>query len=405
MKVIRNLLVALIGAAALIPTVGYALPSLQLFVALTPDGGTLRPPPGTYAGPVVIDRPITLDGEGQVTIDAEGEGTVLTVTADGAVVRGLRLTNSGDSFDQVDAGLLLKADGTTVEDNVIDHTLFGIHLSQANGNLIRQNRISSKPIPLKMRGDGIRMWNSHDNRIAANTIADVRDIFITYSHGNRISSNRISRSGVGMQFVFSPDNRIQGNSFDANQTGIVVLYSDNLAIRGNRIRHSRDIAGSAFALKESSQVIIEGNEVLHCAVGMAANAPVHPDNIFYLRRNRFAYNDIAMYFYGEKGGHIIHDNRFEKNLLLMAVTASSAARENDWQGNYWDEYSGFDRDGDGLGDTPYEFVSYSDRIWVDRPMTRFFRGSPVLEMVDFVERLAPFSKPQIILRDPAPRMR
>ena len=405
MKVIRILLVALIGAGALISPAAYGLPPLQLFVEITPTGGILRPPPGTYAGPVIIDRPMTLDGGGQVTIDAEGEGTVLTVTADGATVRGVRLTNSGDSFDQVDAGLLLKADGTTLEDNVIDDTLFGIHLSQANRNVIRENRISSKSRAIKMRGDGIRLWNSHENRIEVNTISDVRDVFITNSHGNRFSSNQISRSGVGMQFVFSPDNRIDGNTLDDNQTGIVAIYSDNLAIRANRIRHARDINGSAFALKESSKIVIEGNEVLHCAVGILANAPIHPENIFYLRRNRFAYNDIAMYFYGEKGGHVIHDNRFEQNLLLVAVSAVTAAQDNDWRGNYWDNYAGFDRDENGFGDTPYEFVSYSDRLWLDRPMTRFFRGSPILEMVDFVERLAPFSNPKIVLRDPAPRMR
>ena len=37
-------------------------------------------------------------------------------------------------------------------------------------------------------------------------------------------------------------------------------------------------------------------------------------------------------------------------------------------------------------------------------MTRFFRSSPVLELIDFVERLAPFSQPDLILRDPLPRV-
>ena len=34
---------------------------------------------------------------------------------------------------------------------------------------------------------------------------------------------------------------------------------------------------------------------------------------------------------------------------------------------------------------------------------RFFRNAPVLELLDFLERLAPFSTPDLILRDPAPR--
>ena len=37
-------------------------------------------------------------------------------------------------------------------------------------------------------------------------------------------------------------------------------------------------------------------------------------------------------------------------------------------------------------------------------MTRFFRSSPVLEQIDFIERLTPFSMPDLILGDPAPLM-
>jgi nitrous oxidase accessory protein len=36
-------------------------------------------------------------------------------------------------------------------------------------------------------------------------------------------------------------------------------------------------------------------------------------------------------------------------------------------------------------------------------MARFFRSSPVMELLDFLERLAPFSKPDLILRDKKPR--
>ena len=89
----------------------------------------LHPPPGRYAGPVIITKPITIEGQGKVIIDGEGAGTVLTIRASNSVIRGLHLTNSGDSFDQVDAGVLVEADHTLIENNKIDHVLFGIHLS------------------------------------------------------------------------------------------------------------------------------------------------------------------------------------------------------------------------------------------------------------------------------------
>jgi nitrous oxidase accessory protein len=37
------------------------------------------------------------------------------------------------------------------------------------------------------------------------------------------------------------------------------------------------------------------------------------------------------------------------------------------------------------------------------PDARFFKSSPVMELLDFLERLAPFSTPELQLRDAKPR--
>lgn len=384
---------------------GIGAPPLQLFVEITPAGGVLRPPPGIYAGPVVIRKPITIEGGGEVTVDGEGSGTVISVEAEGSVVRGLTIVNSGDSHDQVDAGILVTADGVVIEDNTITDSLFGVHLRQVANAVVRNNRIASKPNEHTLRGDGVRLWNSTGNLIEGNAFNNIRDLVFSNSRDNRIVGNTIKDSRVAMEFVFSPGNRVIGNTVEGNLSGIIVLYSDEVEVRGNRVVHLRSRLGSALAVKGSSKARLIGNDILDCAIGLVANAPVHPEHVFHLIGNRFAYNDVAIYFYGEKGGHRVHDNRFEGNLTDVLVSASSSAFHNDWSGNYWDRYEGFDEDGDGYGDTRYDVLVYSDRIWMDRPTTRFYRGSPVMEMVDFVERLAPFSDPALILTDPRPRVR
>ncbi|MET0116049.1 MAG: nitrous oxide reductase family maturation protein NosD [Sedimenticola sp.] len=383
---------------------GYALPPLQLFVEITPPGGVLKVPPGRYAGPVVVERPITIEGGGRAILDGEGQGTVLSVLADGVTVRGLQIVNSGSSHDQVDAGILVAADNTLIENNRIERTLFGIHLKKANDNTIRNNTISSMGDIPSLRGEGVRMWYSEGNLVEGNHISTVRDLVISNSAGNRFIGNTISDSRIAMEFVFSPYNLVQGNRVEDNSTGVVVIYSDELEILDNRFAHLRSISGSAVSIKGSSKAVISENLFLHCAIGLVANAPIHPEHVFRLQGNRFVYNDVAMYFYGEKGGHVIHDNQFEGNFTDVLVSASSSALHNDWQGNYWDNYRGFDRDRDGFGDEPYNMYIYSDRLWMDRPLTRFFRGSPGLEVYDFVERLAPFSPPELILTDPRPRV-
>ena len=60
------------------------------------------------------------------------------------------------------------------------------------------------------------------------------------------------------------------------------------------------------------------------------------------------------------------------------------------------------REGDGVGDTPHEVYNYADRIWMDVPAAQFFKGTPMLETLDFLERLAPFSEPDLTLKDEEP---
>ncbi len=381
-----------------------ALPPLQPLIDAAPAGTLLRPPAGRYAGPAIIDKTLTLDGANRVTLDGGGHGSVLSVRAGNVTVLGMHLTNSGPTHDGVDAGLLIdEVDGARVEGNFIDQVLFGIHLKQASHAIVRGNTIRGRQAELNMRGDGIRLWNSHFNLIADNRVSDSRDVTVANSSDNRFSGNRISNGRYGMQLVFSPRNVIDGNLVSHTTTGIAVLYSDQITLRGNRVEHVRDVAGAGLAFKESGQIEVEGNTILHCTVGAQSNAPLDPESIIRFRDNLFAHNVTGMYFYGEKGGHIVHNNRFEKNLMQVGVSGSTSARDNDWRGNYWDDYEGFDRDGDGIGDTPYALYYYADRIWMETPQARFFRNSPALELLDFLERLAPFSAPELILKDPQPR--
>ena len=61
---------------------------LQSLIDATPAGGTLRLVPGSYVGPVTINKPMTLDGGGKALILGSGKGTVLSVAASGVTLRG-----------------------------------------------------------------------------------------------------------------------------------------------------------------------------------------------------------------------------------------------------------------------------------------------------------------------------
>lgn len=386
------------------PGSALALPPLQLYVEITPEGGVLKPPPGKYSGPVVIKKRITLDGDGQVTVNGGGSGSILTIEADEAIVRGLHLINSGDSHDKVDAAILVKANDTIVEDNIIEDSLFGIHLSNAHGNRIIGNHISSKDRDVTLRGDGIRLWYSHENLIRDNVLNNSRDMVFSNARENRIINNRMSNSRISMELVFSPENEIRGNTFDGNYNGVTVIYSDDLTISNNHILNMRKLTGFGISVKESYQILIDGNEIAHCAIGLLATSPLEKENILTITNNLFTFNDVATYFYGEKGGHEIHNNRFIDNFVDVMGSTTGTSRLNHWENNYWDNYSGFDLNDDNIGDQPHRVYLYADRIWMERSMARFYRGTPALSLIDFVERLIPSSDPDLMYADPQPLM-
>jgi nitrous oxidase accessory protein len=167
----------------------------------------------------------------------------------------------------------------------------------------------------------------------------------------------------------------------------------------------RKLTGSGISVKESYNISIDHNEIAHCAVGLLATSPLQPEDILHIENNLFTYNDLATYFYGEKGGHVIRHNRFVNNFVDAMGSAPPTSRLNHWQANYWDRYAGFDRNGDGVGDLPYRVWLYSERIWMERSMARFFRGSVALSLVDFMERLVPSSDPELIYEDDEPLMK
>ena len=391
--------------ALLAPAASGAAMSLQPWLDAAPAGVTLRLPAGVYAGPAVISKPLTLEGDGHVVIDAGGKGTVLTVKADRVTLRGLTLRGSGDSHDALDGGLMAEGRNLLIEDNVVEDVLFGMSLHRTEDSVVRRNRIRSRPVDSADRGDGLRLWYSTGNRIEDNDIAQIRDVTVTNAPRNRFTGNRIVDSRRAFNFLFAHRTLVDRNHLEKNSTGIIALNSDGLLIRNNRILHAMDASGAGIALKETSAALVIGNEIVHCAHGIMADSPMNPINRIVFVNNLVAHNITGVYFYGAKGGHIAAGNTFRSNLWPVTIIGDGDPMNDVWWGNYWDDYEGFDRDHDGFGDRPHDLLAWADRIWMETPTARFFRNSPVLEMLDFLERLAPFSSPALILRDTAPRMK
>jgi nitrous oxidase accessory protein len=380
------------------------VPWFQTLVDAAEPGSVLKPAPGDYSGPVVVNKPLTIDGGGRVRIDNGGKGTVFTLETSGATVRGLRFSGSGSSHTTDDTCLNVRGHDNVIESNAFDDCLFGIDLKQSNRNRVAHNRIRSKPVSLGLRGDAIRLWYSMHNRVEDNDIRDARDMVLWYSNDNVVARNAVTRSRYSLHFMYAQYNLVEGNRYHDNSVGIYVMYTEGVVIRRNHLSRSTGATGMCIGFQEASNVVVEDNDIVYCAIGISSNlSPYQPDSTNTLRGNRIAYNGTGLAFIGNKPGTIIEGNVFEGNLEQVAESGGGSVMNSRWQGNYWDDYQGFDRNRDGVGDTPYELHAFADRIWMETPPARFFKNAPLLEALDFLERLAPFSTPQLLVRDDAPR--
>jgi nitrous oxidase accessory protein len=394
------------SSASEAPSAAAATIRLQKLIDDTPPGGTVTPPPGHYRESLVIRKPITLDGRGQVVVDAGGSGSVIRLLTDDATLTGLELRGSGENHDRLDAGVQVRGNANHITDNVIVDCLFGVDLAQSNANRVQGNRISSKPLSMGVRGDGIRLWYSRENQILDNEISDVRDVVVWYSAENVIARNSVTGARYALHFMYSKANQVEDNHYFDNMVGIFLMYSDGVRIEGNRISDGQGATAMGIGFKESSNVVVRRNVILNYAKAIYLDiSPYEPDTINLFEENRIGYNGVGILFHNDWHSNVFRRNDFHGNFSQVVVRGRGSANRNTWEDNHWDDYEGFDRDGDGHGDTPYEIYAYADRFWVDMPPAAFFRGSPLFEAIDFLDRLAPFTEPTLVVRDEQPRFR
>jgi len=380
-----------------------AFENLQRLIDETPPGGTLVLPPGSYRGPIVINKQMTLDGSHQVVIDNGGKGSVVLIKANGVVLKNMHLTNSGDSHDRLDAGVLVRSSDNKLLNNLITDCLFGIDLQEAHNNEVIGNDISSKKVALGIRGDGVRIWASHKNIFRKNRIHDSRDMVIWYSNDNLIEENEGWNNRYSLHFMFAGGNLVQRNVYHHNTVGIFLMYSRDATVRDNLVKYSLGGTGIGIGLKEVDNMTIMNNRVLYCTAGFYFDlSPFQPDTYNFLKGNEIAYNVVGADFNSALPRNVLKGNAFINNLETVQVHGNGTATDSIWEGNYYSDYEGFDRDRDGYGDSTYNYDIYFETLWMGDDWMRFFYGSPVISVLNFVARLAPVSEPRRLMRDEKP---
>ena len=368
-------------------------------------GDTLRVGPGTYPGPLTIDKSVTLIGEDWPVIDGGGAGTVVSIQAPDVTLKGLVIRGSGASLDQENSGLALEAPRGRLIDNRLEDVLFGIYLRKAEGSVVRGNRIQGKDLPTPRRGDAVRIWYSNDVELADNQVRLSRDVVLWYSERLTVRANQVRDGRYGLHFMYCDDATIEGNQLIDNSVGAFLMYSRRLRLVRNTIAANHGPSGYGVGLKDMDDAVVRENFFAGNRVGaFLDNTPREITSTSTVEGNLFAANDQGILILPNVRRGVITGNSFVENLQQVALSGGGDPQANVWNDNYWSDYAGYDADDDGVGDVPHRLERLFEDLADRRPELRLFLYSPATQAMDFAARAFPVVKPQPKLVDDAPRM-
>lgn len=372
------------------------------------DGDVIELGSGVYQGNIVITKPITIDGKDRkAIIRGDGDSDVIKIKSSNVKLLNLTIENSGWSHTTIDSGISCdSANGVEISNNSLKDTLFGINFKQCNASKITNNLVTSKPVDLGLRGDAIRLWYSHDNLVENNHIYKSRDMVVWYSSNNIIRKNYGEYGRYSLHFMYAGKNLVEENIFKYNSVGIFFMFSSGSLVRNNQVLSSTGAFGVGIGMKDTSDFVIENNILSYNARGLYLDqSPFQPETINKFTNNQILYNTVGIQFHATQHKSIFLDNDFVGNMeVAINDTPGSKIVKNEWSGNYFDDYAGFDRNKDGIGDIEYKSFAYLDSLWQYYPNLRFFYGSSVMSILNFIARLAPFSEPELLITDPNPKM-
>jgi nitrous oxidase accessory protein len=380
--------------------------ALQAALDTARSGSALCLSPGSYAGPIRIERGVALWGPRTAVIRSSGEGTTVRIEGENGALLGITVDGSGGRYDLLDGAVHVSGDGSRVEGVHVRGAMFGILVERATGARVRGNLVvGDAGQTLGLRGDGIRLWEVYDSSVEDNVLEHSRDVVLWYASRNRVSGNSIRGGRYGAHLMYSHGNQVVRNDFIGNVTGLFVMYSRDVEIRGNVFADSRGAAGIGLGLKESGNVRVFENLFAHNTVGLYVDtSPLWPDDRNHFEGNDFRLNGVAVSFLGPAAGNEFLANGFRDNPLQVAVDGRGDARQAVWRRNAFDDYAGYDLDGDGTGDVPYELRSLSSDLVAHAPALAFFRGTPAFALAEAIGRIVPLFEPRLVLADPEPSM-
>ncbi|GBE30575.1 MAG TPA: nitrous oxide reductase family maturation protein NosD [Bacteroidetes bacterium] len=399
-KLYPMLLVVIITIAiVLIPATGVAakisvIPgqNISSIIHSAAAGDTVWLAEGEYLQQIIVDVPVVLTGENLPYIRGGYEGHVVQVSAPGAIVDGLHISEAGERLTKDFAAVLVEADSVTIRNCLITRPLHGIYVKGGSYTVIENNRIEGRLDLIEAdRGNGIHLWYSKRNEVNHNEILNVRDgIYFSFTDSTNIRFNSIHHVRYGLHYMYSDYNLFEDNTFILNVAGAALMYSSNIMFRRNIFAHCRGFRAYGILYQSMDSTFAYDNLIYDNSRGIFINN----SSSNHIANNDVFDNDLAIQMNGGSERNVFEENNFVNNLseLLLDVTDRETAWSGQERGNHWSSYTGYDLDGDGIGDVPFDIQNVFQVMEGSVPEVRFYLLSPAAAILEIAERTMPILK-------------
>ncbi|MEQ9637676.1 MAG: nitrous oxide reductase family maturation protein NosD [Devosia marina] len=376
--------------------------ALALAIAGASSGDVLILRDGTYAGPVTVDRPLTISGPGGAVVDGLGQGSVVIVAAADVTLQGFTVTGSGTQNEDLDSGvkILMGADRVRVEDLSLVDNMHGIDVhggrdAQIVGNTI----VGRQDARMNERGNGIYVWNSPGTLLDGNDIRFGRDGIFSNASADSIYRNNIMRDlRFAVHFMYTKNTEVSGNVSVGNHLGFAIMFSDRAKILNNRSLGDRE---HGLMLNYANNADVFGNLVRGGTKKCLFIYNAHKNLIW---DNRFESCGIGIHFTAGSERNVLTGNAFIGNREQVKYVGT---RDMEWshegRGNFWSDHPAFDLNGDGTADSFYRPNDVMDQVLWSQPAASLLIGSPAVQLVRWSQRDFPAALPGGV-RDSSPLM-
>jgi nitrous oxidase accessory protein len=354
--------------------------TLATAIAGAAPGDVLILTGGAYLGPVILDRSLTLQGDGTATVDGQRQGTVITVTGDDVLLTGLHVTGSGADNQAIDSGIKVVkgADRTRIEGNRLTDNMHGVDIHGGRDTVIRGNIIEGRQNPrMNERGNGFYVWNSPGTVIENNQVRWGRDgIFANASKKNTFRNNIFRDLRFAVHYMYTHDSVVSGNVSIGNHLGFAIMFSDRVTLTDNLSLGDRE---HGVMLNFANGADVAGNLVRG---GTKKCLFIYNAHKNLIANNRFQGCGIGIHFTAGSERNMLTGNAFIGNQEQVKYVGT---RFMEWsfegRGNFWSDHPAFDLNGDGIADGVYRPNDLMDHILWSQPAAALLTGSPAVQLV------------------------